>query len=936
MVTEPNERRNPPTGEEVKQAANLLRKQGWPGLLPLPANSKTPPPHGLTGEPGIDLTLDELRAGTATRFKTTEQKDVPFKIRWEGNIGLRLNRGGWDNTGQGTPNDDPPGGEVWVHPTAGFDLDCYNGPSLANLYDRCGQHADLMREFLPQCWVSTGRGRKGLPTGIYHFRLPEPGLKLIDPPHSVDFIQWFHRYAVVHPSQAYDDEAQRDYIWITPEGKETSQPPSPEDLLILPAELVQTLTQPASQPGTGTGGGNQRRTRPENWNPTDWIGQWKIGTTITSPQYIIVSSVAAALLRRMDEKEAVEWIIDNIWQAGHLPDEDTQRPWSRQDFQERVRRAAIYLETAEPTQNRPGNDEPADWENTRTATATGTANLPPRPEPPPAPDWSPGTPIPIGKRTATIEAVAAWQATQQPTKAALQDYALTHLWPALQQPAEGEDGTRFSKQTLTLKVSAAADRWKSALKDWQQQVKAAQPEEETADPLDYATHIRENLIVCPDIHDRLWRYNPDTGSYIEERTKAAVIKLIADKAEREDHLVNMGLISTVLTLLKADAYIISFENPELLAMLNGTLNLATGELLEHSPDHRLPTYIPVKFDPQAGYDDWQEFLNQVFPERQEHTLLQQFAGACLPDRTPPRGALFIHGDYASGKSVFLNILIAFLGLWNITAIEPQALKKDHLSAALRGKKANLVSDMSIEAMKDPSGWKQLTGEDPILFNPKHKDTELAFTTCPSGYALNQIPDTWDRTGAVAVRRFIVQTAGTIPPEQRNPKLTTQLTRNLSGIFNWAYQGYKDLTAAGWQWPLSQAQQAQQDKAVLLDNPLRRWAAEQTEWSEVEHLRTTEAIDEYLHWLIKEKLLDKPEERTIRKNDDTITIPGQPRLPKPERDRILKELDNIWEKRRRHSDGWKYPNRRITTYDRRTGTEPAQGRITEDDPEYDKF
>ena len=854
---------------------------GW-HPVPLEAGKKTPVLiKGITG-----TARAAVKAGRGDQPNLTE--DEVLEYNWKNrNIAVRFPQG-----------------------VFGIDVDDYKEgragmPALRSLL------GDDVDDILETTFVSS---KRELPSGIYPFRMPPewqnadgtwPKLKGA-PCAGIEIIQYHHRYAVVAPSKADKEK----YRWLHPDGQKLTRPPLISDLPAAPAEWLEPLLKGAPE---------QDQQEP-----------------IASHDSIIRD--VGTLLRQDWPNED---IADHIRKQAYYKDALTRHERRERETspEEDLQAALVDFADNRPTAEYQPVEEQTDWENTTdTGTATGTGTgLPARPEPAPQPDWSPGTPIPIGKRTATVEAVVAWQAALQPTKAALQDYALTHLWPALQQPGEGEDGTRFSKQTLNLKVSAAADRWKSALKDWQQQVKAAQPEEETADPLDYADNIRENLIVCPDSHDRLWRYNPDTGSFIQERTEAAVIKLIAAKAEQEEHLVNMGLISTVLTLLKADPHTISFENPELLAMLNGTLNLATGELLEHSPDHRLPTYIPVEFNPQANYDDWQAFLNQVFPETQEHDLLQQFAGACLPDRTPPRGALFIHGDYASGKSVFLNILIAFLGLWNITAIEPQALKQNHLSAALRGKKANLVSDMSIEAMKDPSGWKQLTGEDPILFNPKFKDAELAFTTCPSGYALNQIPDTWDRTGAVAVRRFIVQTAGTIPPDKRNPQLTAQLTRNLPGIFNWAYQGYKNLIKAGWQWPLSQAQQAQQDKAILLDNPLRRWAAEETEWSEAEHLRTTEAIDEYIHWLIKEKLLDKPDDRTIRKGDDTITIPGQPRLPKPERDRILKELDNIWEIRTRDGKhGHRYRNRRITTYDRKTGTEPAQGRITEDDPEYDKF
>ena len=98
-------------------------------------------------------------------------------------------------------------------------------------------------------------------------------------------------------------------------------------------------------PTDSNGSGDARRERDPNWNPTDWIGRWKKGTVIQHPgQYAIISSVAAALLRRMTPTEVTNWIADNIWQAGLLPDDNPKRPWTRRDIADRVRRADRYLQ----------------------------------------------------------------------------------------------------------------------------------------------------------------------------------------------------------------------------------------------------------------------------------------------------------------------------------------------------------------------------------------------------------------------------------------------------------------------------------------------------------------------------------------------------------------------------------------------------------------
>ena len=561
----------------------------------------------------------------------------------------------------------------------------------------------------------------------------------------------------------------------------------------------------------------------------------------------------------------------------------------------------------------------------------GNGNTTP-PEPPPAPDWSPGQPIPIGTRTRTVEDIAAWQAPQHPSKDSIQSWAITNrLWDSIQQPGPDEEGSRFAKGTMHTILAAAYDRWRHQNRQHQQQTTS---DDSGPDAITYAQRIRQTLITCPDIHGQIWQYNPATGSFTHQRGDEAVTRQIEKLAAEQNHNISMGLIRTVLTLIKSRPETINFENPHLLAMTNGVLNLKTEQLHPHSPDHLLPTHIPVAYNPDAGWDKWAEFITEIIPLTQDHPIIQQFAGACLADRRPPKGAIFVEGPHNSGKTVLFNILIALLGIWNVISIEPQALTQNHMTAALRGKKANLVSDMSIEAMKDPARWKQLTGEDPILFNPKYKTPEVGYITCPSGYAVNKIPMSYDRTGAVAIRRYILKTAGTIPPENRNPQLAQQLAKNLPGIFNWAYQGYKDLTNNGWQWPLTAHQQTQQTTAILLENPIKRWAAEETIHAPGQHIKTTDAIHHHIEWLITQKLHDKPDNRIDK---DGHIIPGQPRLRQPERNRILTELDNLWGQRTRHgAEGWRWPNRQIITYNPTTPPAAENAALPENDPEYDQW
>ena len=135
---------------------------GW-HPLPLPAGAKHPPPDGLTGAAGVDLTRDDI-----------ELHGWP-----PGNIGLRM------------PVD-----------VLGIDADVYRGgakETMRRLVRKYGQ--------LPTTMVSHNGRNDG--SGIRFYRVPN-GLRFMSGLPGVDFIQRHHRYAVVWPSIHPDG---RSYGW---------------------------------------------------------------------------------------------------------------------------------------------------------------------------------------------------------------------------------------------------------------------------------------------------------------------------------------------------------------------------------------------------------------------------------------------------------------------------------------------------------------------------------------------------------------------------------------------------------------------------------------------------------------------------------------------------------------------------------------------------
>jgi P4 family phage/plasmid primase-like protien len=179
---------------------------GWP-VVPVPPETKTPPPAGFTGASGVDADPEQL-------------------VRWAGShadssIAIRMPEG-----------------------VIGIDVDEYvkgevtkRGADTVNAaWQRWGP--------LPATWSSTARGSEAGPgpSQIMFFRVPVERYATVLGP-DVEIIQRHHRYAVVWPSLHVGAGAV--YQWYDPRNL-PSPPPKPNELPELPEAWVAGLREGAS------------------------------------------------------------------------------------------------------------------------------------------------------------------------------------------------------------------------------------------------------------------------------------------------------------------------------------------------------------------------------------------------------------------------------------------------------------------------------------------------------------------------------------------------------------------------------------------------------------------------------------------------------------------------------------------------------------------
>ncbi len=234
-----------------------------------------------------------------------------------------------------------------------------------------------------------------------------------------------------------------------------------------------------------------------------------------------------------------------------------------------------------------------------------------------------------------------------------------------------------------------------------------------------------------------------------------------------------------------------WERPPLneINLQNGLLHLHTRTLRPHSPEFLSPVQIAATFDPAATCPAIDQFVADTFPADSHHVAWQLAAWLALPDTSIQKAVLAI-GEGANGKSVFLNLLHAFLGPSNVSAISLHRLESDKFSVArLVGKLANICPDLPTVALSGTSMFKSITGGDTVSAERKFESSFEFRPYCRLVFSANSCPRSDDASPGFFRRWLVVpftrvfdeNSKTTVPRAVLDARLTAP--SELSGLLN---------------------------------------------------------------------------------------------------------------------------------------------------------
>jgi putative DNA primase/helicase len=247
---------------------------------------------------------------------------------------------------------------------------------------------------------------------------------------------------------------------------------------------------------------------------------------------------------------------------------------------------------------------------------------------------------------------------------------------------------------------------------------------------------------------------------------------------------------------------------DLLLVANGVVNLRTGALLEAKPSMYLSQRVPVRYDPAARADRWEQFVEEIMcGDLEMAAFLKRVVGYGITASQAESCLISCYGTGANGKSVFTEALSDTFG--EITRTVPFSLFENHGGggngpspelARLRGSRLTLTSEGESGVPIREALMKSLTGGDTITARHLYKE-ELQFRPrhliiMSSNYPLvirGADEGVWRRVKKVNFSRYFA-------PDERDHYLQQKLRNEAEGILRWAVEGAVEWYAGGLQEP----------------------------------------------------------------------------------------------------------------------------------------
>ena len=269
-----------------------------------------------------------------------------------------------------------------------------------------------------------------------------------------------------------------------------------------------------------------------------------------------------------------------------------------------------------------------------------------------------------------------------------------------------------------------------------------------------------------------------------------------ESLNRLENLCKLAVTDRAVSLISFDT------DPMLLAAPNQWIDLKSGEAFDPDPSILVSKAIATDYCAKSECPNFEAFVNDIFEGEQDLIgYVQRAIGYGLTGSTAEQCLFILIGDGANGKSTFVNVISKLLGDYSKAAASQTLVAKGSTSVGddlvdLVGARFIPVSETEEGEALAEAKIKQMTGGDVLKARPlygKYIQFSIIGKIFLATNSLPQINNTdhgiWRRIQAIPFNR-------TFTAEEQDKDLGSKLTKELSGILNWAIQGCLDWQEQG--------------------------------------------------------------------------------------------------------------------------------------------
>lgn len=346
-----------------------------------------------------------------------------------------------------------------------------------------------------------------------------------------------------------------------------------------------------------------------------------------------------------------------------------------------------------------------------------------------------------------------------------------------------------------------------------------------------------------------------TGS-VWQRLTDTHVSGYADRAYGEFSTANR--VKAITSLLKTRALTdVTFNTQPVWNFINGTLELDSGKFRDHSPNDYCSFIAEYPYNPDARYDSWEKFIDDVTagdPKKSE--ILQFIPGYVLMPHCKYEKVFCLTGSGGNGKSKYLELLRRLFGESNVTHITPRGLLDKFQRIGLKDSILNVAGEIKSDLRDVEEYIKLIASGEPLTACFKSQDFVTFLSRCKLLFAMNGQLSSGDTSDGLTRRLIIVdfQVSFVDFPDPNNPyerlknvDVMDDLIRELQsgGIFNWAYAGYKLLGTVGYFTETNDQEQLLTEFKRASNPMLVFW--EDCDLREKSDFTNDEAYRSYLQW-----------------------------------------------------------------------------------------